>query len=164
MTKVDVGVHTRKDIRQVECAFAALADESDKTLLANSKEQIFAEKLLSLLRHGFLSTRGKDIYDMFYLMDKVNLRQLRTLVATLILQNKRCPIREPKRIIEFVTEVFANRRFTRMLSSRDSNWLQMPHQGVTEKLVVFIAKVFKVRPLPSKQKANSEDERLQMRG
>ena len=145
MTKVDVGVHTRKDIRQVECAFAALADESDKTLLANSKEQIFAEKLLSLLRHGFLSTRGKDIYDMFYLMDKVNLQQLRTLVATLIVQNRRCPIREPRRIVEFVSEVFVNRRFMRTLSSRDSNWLQIPHQRVTAELIKFIAKIFKVR-------------------
>lgn len=145
MTKVDVGVHTRKDIRQVECAFAALADESDKTLLANSKEQIFAEKLLSLLRHGFLSTRGKDIYDMFYLMDKVNLQQLRTLVATLIVQNRRCPIREPRRIVEFVSEVFVNRRFMRTLSSRDSNWLQIPHQRVTTELIKFIAKIFKVR-------------------
>lgn len=150
MTKVDIGVHTRKDVRQVECAFAALADERCKTLFANSKEQIFAEKLLSLLRHGFLSTRGKDVYDMFYLMDKVNIRQLRMLVATLVVRNRRCPVREPRRIVEFVSEVFDNRRFVRMLSSRDSNWLQLPHQMVTAELVGFIAEILKVRTSPSR--------------
>ena len=146
MTKVDVGVHARREIRQVECAFAALDGERDKTLLANSKEQIFAEKLLSLLRHGFLSTRGKDIYDMFYLMDKVNLRRLRTLVATLVTKNKKCPIREPGRIVEFVSEVFENRRFARILSSHDSNWLQLPIQKVTSELLRFISSILKSRP------------------
>ena len=143
MTKVDVGVHSRREIRQVECAFAALDGERSKTLFANSKEQIFAEKFLSLLRHGFLSTRGKDIYDMFYLMDKVNFRRLRMLVATLITHNRKCPIREPDRIVEFVSEVFENRRFVRMLSSPDSNWLQLPIQKVTSELIKFISGILK---------------------
>ena len=148
MTKVDVGVHARREIPQVECAFAALAGESDKTLLANSKEQIFTEKLLSLLRHGFLSTRGKDIYDMFYLMDKMNLRRLRGLVTTLVTQNRKCPIREPESIVEFIAEVFGNRRFVRMLSSPDSNWLQVPVQKATSELLGFIARVLKFRSPP----------------
>ena len=150
MTKVDVGVHARREIRQVECAFAALNGERGKTLLANSKEQIFAEKLLSLLRHGFLSTRGKDIYDMFYLMDKVNFRRLRMLVAKLVTQNKKCPIREPGSIVEFVAEVFGNRRFVRMLSSHDSNWLQLPIQKVTSELLRFISSILKFQPQVAK--------------
>ena len=38
------------------------------TLLINTKEQIFVEKLSSLLKHGIRTTRYKDVYDFYYLI------------------------------------------------------------------------------------------------
>ena len=40
------------------------------TLLANSKEQICVEKIKSLLKFGITSTRYKDIFDIYYLINK----------------------------------------------------------------------------------------------
>ena len=37
-------------------------------LLINSCEQIFTEKLKSLLKFGFRSTRYKDLFDFYYLI------------------------------------------------------------------------------------------------
>lgn len=53
---------------QQEMAFQISLDESAVFLHVNTKEQIFAEKLKSLLRLGTRSNRPKDVFDMFYLM------------------------------------------------------------------------------------------------
>ncbi len=143
-TKVDVGVHKYAEIRQVECPFSALQGERKASLLANSKEQIFVEKLLSLLRHGFLSTRAKDVFDMYYLMDKVSHRKLRMFARTLILNNRKCPMRKPRQIVDFVDEVFKARRFRRMLASRDSNWLNIHPDTVVSELLRFVGELFGV--------------------
>ena len=37
-------------------------------LMANSKEQVCAEKLRSLMRIGAASTRFKDVFDVYYLL------------------------------------------------------------------------------------------------
>lgn len=70
-TKVDVGVHTRADVEQSDWLFKVVTDNEAVALLANSPEQIFVEKLKSLLRFGSASTRFKDIYDMFYLTKSI---------------------------------------------------------------------------------------------
>ena len=47
-------------------------DDAGASLLINSDEQMLAEKLRSLLKFGPLSTRFKDVYDIYYLKDKVD--------------------------------------------------------------------------------------------
>ena len=63
-TKVDIGVHSYKSIEQVDFRFKVISDVGGVVLLVNPKEQIFVEKLKSLLRFGIVSTRYKDVYDM----------------------------------------------------------------------------------------------------
>ena len=64
-SKIDIGVHKYIDLPQDEYCFDISFDDEGATLLVNSKEQIFAEKLKSLLKFGTLSTRYKDIYDIY---------------------------------------------------------------------------------------------------
>lgn len=45
------------------------------TLLINTKEQIFVEKLSSLLKHGIRTTRYKDVYDFYYLITEGNMHK-----------------------------------------------------------------------------------------
>ena len=66
-TKVDIGVHSNKSIQQEDFQFKVITDSNGVVLLVNPKEQIFVEKLKSLLRLGLISTRYKDVYDLFYL-------------------------------------------------------------------------------------------------
>ncbi len=72
-TKLDIGVHKNFDIEQDEYCFDLNNINENVTLLINSKEQIFTEKLKSLLKFGFLSTRYKDIFDFYYLINNENL-------------------------------------------------------------------------------------------
>lgn len=60
-SKIDLGVHKYVQIEQDEYCFDVCLDDVGASLLINSKEQIFTEKLKSLLRFGPLSTRYKDI-------------------------------------------------------------------------------------------------------
>ena len=76
LTKVDVGVHAKVEVTQRELLFDVVTDEKHVKLLSNSKEQIFVEKLKSLLRLGTLSSRYKDVYDMYYLIGKMSRRRL----------------------------------------------------------------------------------------
>ena len=63
ITKLDLGVHKNIDIKQDGLVFSMNVLNQNIVLLANSKEQIFVEKLKSLLIFGTASTRYKDILD-----------------------------------------------------------------------------------------------------
>jgi len=76
--KLDIGVHTLLSIEQENFSFFLSANSSHVSLLVNSNEQIVGEKLISLLQHGPLSTRYKDIADMFYFISKDALDKSKT--------------------------------------------------------------------------------------
>lgn len=68
-SKIDFGVHKRLEIAQEEYCFDIAYDDEGASLLINTNEQMFSEKLRSLLKFGTFSTRYKDIFDMYYLKD-----------------------------------------------------------------------------------------------
>lgn len=140
-TKVDIGVHTHAEIIQDERRFGALSGEKSATLFANPREQIFAEKLLSLIKHGALSTRAKDVFDLYYLTAEVECRALRGVLDELILANKQCPIREPPRILDAVGRTFQSKRFLRNMSSIKANWIKESPAKVTAGVLAFLRRV-----------------------
>ncbi|WP_199589061.1 MULTISPECIES: nucleotidyl transferase AbiEii/AbiGii toxin family protein [Coprobacillaceae] len=75
-SKIDFGVHKGLTIDQEEYCFDVCLDENGASLLMNSKEQMFTEKLRSLLKFGTFSRRYKDIFDMCYLIDKLDVNKL----------------------------------------------------------------------------------------
>ena len=83
-TKLDIGVHVHRQMKQKPMRFAIVLDENSATLPANSKEQMFAEKLKSLLKFGIRSNRPKDAFDMYYLIDGLNRTRLRAFVKLLV--------------------------------------------------------------------------------
>lgn len=83
-SKIDLGVHKNIQIDQDEYCFDVCLDDVGASLLINSKEQIFVEKLRSLLRFGPLSTRYKDVFDMCYLSEYVDISRLMKCIHTYI--------------------------------------------------------------------------------
>lgn len=142
-TKVDIGVHTHTELQQVERKFEALSDERRATLFANSCEQMFAEKLLSLIRHGVMSTRTKDVFDLHYLSGIVNRRRLKLFVDSLIMHNRKCPLRDPARIIASIERTFGSRRFLRDMASPKSNWLGLPPKKVADDVLLYLRKILR---------------------
>ena len=62
-SKIDIGVHNRLQIEQEEYCFDVCMDDNGVSLLKNTAEQSFVEKLRSLLIFGTNSRRYKDIYE-----------------------------------------------------------------------------------------------------
>ena len=75
--KLDIGVHTYMAIEQNKAVFSFDSDKQGIAIKVNPPEQIFAEKLIALARLGAISTRYKDLYDLFYLITKCELSRKR---------------------------------------------------------------------------------------
>ena len=83
-SKIDIGVHKYLLLPQNEYCFDIFASDESASLLINSKEQVFTEKLKSLLRFGYLSTRFKDVYDIYFLSNIVSKNELQQCFEILI--------------------------------------------------------------------------------
>ena len=85
-TKMDLGVHKNIQIEQDEFCFDVCHDDEGVSLLMNSKEQIFAEKLRALVKFGTFSGRVKDVFDLCYLSEYVDKERLLRCIHTYIPQ------------------------------------------------------------------------------
>ena len=68
-TKLDIGVHKDFEIEQDEYCFNLDVFNENVRLLINSCEQIFVEKMKSLFKLGYVSSRYKDVLDFYYLIN-----------------------------------------------------------------------------------------------
>jgi hypothetical protein len=140
-TKLDIGVH--KDIsmeQDVYCFDLSKLDDS-VSLLINTKEQIFTEKLKGLLRLGNLSTRYKDIYDMYWLATTGNMNTDVVLdyIKSIVLDDMTMREKSNKDIVSRLHRTFADHNFTTSLrQSRRQNWLKIDPSLATDAIIGFI--------------------------
>ena len=137
-TKIDIGVHTHDEMVQVEYGFDVVTAPEKAELQANSNEQMFAEKLASLLRHGALSNRPKDVFDMYYLSSRLRLKVVRQYVSILVYANKRCPIEDKRGIVESLRRTFGSARYMRKLASVRINWLGVSPRVATAAILKVV--------------------------
>ena len=107
-------------------------------LQANSNEQMFAEKLASLLRHGALSNRPKDVFDMYYLSSRVRLKVVRQYVSTLVYASSRCPIADKREMIASLGRTFGSARYMRKIASARINWLGISPRVATAAILRIV--------------------------
>ncbi len=125
-SKIDIGVHANMKIEQDTYCFDVCMDDEGASLLINSCEQIFVEKLRSLLRFGPLSTRYKDIFDFCYLKDHVNMSRLADCIKAYIIDEPSMREMDMNGIRKRVAVTFSNRQFKNNLEhSGGRNWLQI---------------------------------------
>lgn len=137
-SKIDLGVHKNLNIDQEEYCFdIAFLDES-ATLLINSKEQMFTEKLRSLLKFGPNSTRYKDVFDMFYLIDKVDTKKLLQCFDTYIFSDSGMKESDMNDVLRRITRTFSSERYIARLTNSKKNWLGKEIPTITTKLIAFL--------------------------
>lgn len=81
------------------------------SVLINSNEQMFTEKLKSLLRFGPISTRYKDIYDMYYLGQKVDKNKLIECIDSFIFKDTSMRENSIEDIVKRLELSFANKTY-----------------------------------------------------
>ena len=136
--KLDIGVYTLLAIEQSSACFY-FDDENQIVLKVNPPEQIFAEKLLSLAKHGVLSTRYKDIFDMYYFINEKMLKKdvVRKCLELLLIK----PIKGIATIddvCENVSKVFENDQYNERIRTTKEKWIDIDYMIVFKTIEDYI--------------------------
>lgn len=140
-SKIDLGVHNRFELEQEEYCFDIAYDNEGVSLLINSNEQMFAEKLRSLLRFGPLSTRFKDVYDMYYLKDCVNRVKLLKALDIYIFHDVKMRENCGKDIEKRLKMTFQDKVYKSSLDNSDKRWIDEKIDVIIKELLDFIEKI-----------------------
>lgn len=142
-TKIDIGVHTKLSISQDDSIFDAPCDTVAVYLLANPNEQIFTEKLLSLLKHGIFSTRYKDIFDMYYLIQAATIDKtaLRECLDLFIFSDPEMRENNISDILLRLTKIFSNTSYNRKIKSARDKWIDADVKAIESVIITFLQNI-----------------------
>lgn len=141
-SKIDLGVHKQLQVEQDEYCFDVCMDNDGISLLANSMEQIFTEKLRSLLRFGPLSTRYKDIFDLYYLSDRLDTERLARCLDIYILSDPGMLETNMNAVRKRVHLTFQNRVYLqRLQQASGANWLDTDITEVLTHIEMFLRRI-----------------------
>ena len=116
------------------------------SLLINSKEQRITEKLKSLLKFGITSTRFKDIFDFYYLINNENLDKDKLLkyIDILIFQDKNMRENSLENVNRRLSNILNNSRFQSRINTANNNWLEIPIKDVINNVLEYFDGLIKV--------------------
>lgn len=134
-SKLDIGIHKHLELKQKEYCFDVCMDDEGASLLINSQEQMFAEKLYSLLKLGIYSERYKDIYDMYFLARNIDTAKLKNAVKILIFDDSEMRENTLRDIIDRISYIFGNKDYIKKLNSARQKWIDENAEAVTETII-----------------------------
>lgn len=137
-SKIDLGVHKNLQIQQEEYCFDVYIDNEGVSLLMNSPEQMFAEKLRALLKFGKFSTRLKDVFDLYYLIDVVSKDKLNECIKVYILDDSGMRENSIDDIRKRIKDTFDDQVYISTLKNTDKNWVGKDIKTVIEKIEEFL--------------------------
>lgn len=131
------------DIKQDEYCFNLEAINESAILVINSKEQIICEKLKSLLRFGIRTTRYKDIFDIYYLINNtiINKDDLLNIINILIIEDTTMRESNIEDIIKNLDTTLNNNIFKHSLSDARNNWLDISVEEVIDNVMEYFKSI-----------------------
>jgi len=142
--KLDIGIHKDVSMKQDMYCFDLIKLDDSVNLLVNTKEQMFVEKLKSLLRLGSVTTRYKDIFDMYWLSTEGKLDNLlmKDKLKKIIFDDVSMRENNTDDIVTRLDRVFNDSHFVSSLgSSRRHNWLEIDPTQVTSVLLGYFRSI-----------------------
>ena len=145
-TKIDVGVHTEYNIDQDELCFNTCIDNENITLFVNSKEQIFVEKIIPIIKFGSLSTRYKDYYDLYCLIKNGNLNKDKVIkimddkIFNIGINN----INSIEELINLIENILSNEKYLEKLNDRKNNWIEIGNIELKKELIEYLNSILVV--------------------
>ena len=137
-SKIDIGVHKHLEIDQEEYCFDVCMDDEGATLLKNTVEQSFVEKLRSLLKFGINSRRYKDIYDMFYLKDIISKGKVLEIMELLIFMDDGMFENTVADIVRRVTATFMDEQYLGRVSESRQRWMDNDIHEIADGIVAYL--------------------------
>lgn len=140
--KMDIGVHTYSAIEQERIVFTLESNGKELALKVNPCEQIFAEKLISLARLGPISTRYKDIYDLYFLISNnlLRLEKVRSIIELFLLSSSRQP-KDINELVNSIIDTLNNKTFENDAKKPASKWLDVDYTEVKETIITYISNI-----------------------
>lgn len=136
--KLDIGVHTLFDIEQSSACFS-FSNEKDFVLKVNPCEQIFAEKLYSLAKHDVLSTRYKDVFDMYYLISNSLLDDKIVKKCLLhLLENNSRGLKQISDISDIVKRVFSDNIYVKNIKTSKDKWVDEEYETIFSSILSYL--------------------------
>lgn len=139
-SKIDLGVHKHLEIEQEEYCFDIAFDDEAVSLLANTREQMFAEKLRSLLKFGTFSTRYKDVYDMYYHSWKMNEEKLLQCLQTFIFDDPGMREKDMDAIVKRLEFIFSDKAYEHRVDTSDKRWLDDDIRDIFDNILEYLKK------------------------
>ena len=140
-TKLDIGVHKDFEIEQDEYCFNLDVFNESVNLLINSCEQIFVEKMKSLLKLGYISSRYKDVLDFYYLINNCNMNKekLESYFKKYIFDDSNMLENNTEDIYNRLQKIFNRTDFKNNFDSIRNNWLELPIEEVTDNILKYMS-------------------------
>ena len=104
----------------------------------NDKRNNTARQCGSLLKFGPNSTRYKDVFDMFYLLDKVDKRKLLKCLNTLIIFDIGMKEDNIDAIVRRLTKTFSSKSYIDRLTNSKKNWIDEEIPTIILRLINFL--------------------------
>lgn len=139
VSKMDIGVHKHFDIEQDEYLFDVCMSDEGVSLLKNSVEQSFVEKLRSLLKFGLNSHRYKDVYDLYYLKDLVDTERFDNAMKVLVFDDEGMRENNYSDVISRIKRTFADKNYLSEVSNSWQRWLDDDIEDIAGGIVDFLS-------------------------
>jgi len=116
-------------------------DDEGATLLKNTYEQSFVEKLRSLLEFGANSRRYKDIFDMYYLRTVVSEDKMKELMDILIFDDPDMFENSVDDIVRRLKGTFKDEQYLKRVSESRQRWMDNEIHEISNGIVEYIMKL-----------------------
>ena len=133
---IDIGVHKHLEINQEILFFDVIGSKKGVELLANPIEQMIVEKTSAIIKFSTFTTRIKDIFDIYYLINNSKYKKDVVLEYIKILFLK---TEKTKSILEYkkrIKETLSSKRIKNKLNESD-NWLDVESEDIVESIIKF---------------------------
>ena len=136
-SKVDIGVHNNFNLEQEDCFLDICFQDDAIKLLINYREQIIVEKLKSLLRFMSNNTRYKDVFDIYYLKDNVNLEKIQYCISKYIYGDGTLSVNNIDDVISRLEMVFSDKSYIKEINRSRKNWISVDVEKVLNEDLEF---------------------------
>lgn len=140
-SKIDIGVHKHMEIDQDEYCFDVCMDDDGATLLKNTVEQSFVEKLRSLLKFGATSRRYRDIYDMSYLKNVASDGKMADMIRILIFDDAEMYENTMDDIVKRLSNTFKDEQYLSRVSGSRQRWIDNDIHEITKGLISYLENI-----------------------
>ena len=139
--KLDIGVHKHIDILQDTLLLDTKIIDDNISFLVNPKEQIFVEKLVPLLKFGPLSTRYRDIFDIYWLITEGELdKNLISNYMKILIFDTDIEINNKQDVSNIIDLVLSDNMFIQNLSN-NNNWTGQSILNILETIKKYVVEL-----------------------